>query len=81
MRLDRLLTRSYRDAANRRLAKHLIHERPYLFTFLYCPGLDATNNAANAAGGICGRMPRAGLCRVDEFAPVDIGVHVEADAA
>jgi hypothetical protein len=29
------------------LAKHLRHERPYLFTFLYCPGLvDATNNLA-----------------------------------
>jgi len=42
--LDRLLVRSYRDSANRRLAKHLRHERPYLFTFLYCPGLDATNN-------------------------------------
>jgi hypothetical protein len=46
-KLDRLLARSYRDAANRRLAKHLRHERPYLFTFLYCPGLvDATNNLA-----------------------------------
>ncbi|HVH89719.1 MAG TPA: IS66 family transposase [Terriglobales bacterium] len=47
--LDRLLVRSYRDSANRRLAKHLIRERPYLFTFLYCPGLDATNNAAERA--------------------------------
>jgi hypothetical protein len=28
------------------LAKHLRHERPYLFTFLYCPGLEATNNVA-----------------------------------
>jgi transposase len=46
-KLDRLLDRSYRDPANRRLAKHLRHERPYLFTFLYCPGLvDATNNLA-----------------------------------
>lgn len=43
-RLDRLLARSYRDPANRKLAKHLRHEQPYLFTFLYCPGLDATNN-------------------------------------
>src|SRR5208283_5569006 len=34
-------------AANQRLANHLRHERPYLFTFLYCPGLvDATNNVA-----------------------------------
>jgi Transposase IS66 family len=47
--LDRLLVRFYRDSANRRLAKHLIRERPYLFTFLYCPGLDATNNAAERA--------------------------------
>jgi len=46
-KLDRLLARPYRDLANRRLAKHLRHERPYLFTFLYCPGLvDATNNLA-----------------------------------
>ena len=44
VKLDRLLARSHRDSANRRLAKHLQHERPYLFTFLYCPGLDATNN-------------------------------------
>ena len=43
-KLDRLLACSYQDRANRRLAKHLRHERPYLFTFLYCPGLDATNN-------------------------------------
>lgn len=47
--LDRLLTRSYHDSANRRLAKHLWRERPYLFTFLYCPGLDATNNRAERA--------------------------------
>ncbi len=47
--LDRLLARSYRDSANRRLAKQLARERPYLFTFLYCPGLDATNNAAERA--------------------------------
>jgi transposase len=46
-KLDRLLARTYRESANRRLAKHLRHERPYLFTFLYCPGLvDATNNLA-----------------------------------
>jgi transposase len=46
-KLDRLLARTFREPANRRLAKHLRHERPYLFTFLYCPGLvDATNNLA-----------------------------------
>ena len=49
VKLDRLLARTYHDPANRRLAKHLDHERPYLFTFLYCPGLDATNNAAERA--------------------------------
>ena len=42
--MDRLLSRGYRDPANRRLADHLWHERPYLFTYLYCPGLGATNN-------------------------------------
>ena len=47
--LDRLLARSYRDSANRRLANHLCRERAYLFTFLYCPGLDATNNATERA--------------------------------
>ncbi len=46
-KLDHLLAKTYHDPANRRLAKHLRHERPYLFTFLYCPGLvDATNNLA-----------------------------------
>jgi Transposase IS66 family len=43
-KLDRLLSSNYRDPANRRLVKHLVHERPYLFKFLYCPGLEATNN-------------------------------------
>lgn len=42
-KLDRLLARNCRDAANRRLQKHLRHERPYIFTYLYCPGLEATN--------------------------------------
>jgi transposase len=46
-KLDRLLAPTQRDKANQRLANHLLHERPYLFTFLYCPGLvDATNNLA-----------------------------------
>jgi transposase len=47
--LDRLLSKTFRDPANRRLAKHLRHEQPWLFTFLYCPGLEATNNAAERA--------------------------------
>ena len=47
--MDRLLENTYRTGANRRLAKHLRHEQPWLFTFLHCPGLDATNNAAERA--------------------------------
>ena len=47
--MDRLLQRSWRSPENRRLRKHLIHEQPYLFTFLHCPGIDATNNAAERA--------------------------------
>lgn len=43
--MDALLSKRYRAEANRRLAKHLRHEQPWLFTFLHCPGLDATNNA------------------------------------
>ena len=51
-KLDRLLARSYRDPANRRLANHLRHERPCLFTFLYCPGLvHATNNLVERVMG------------------------------
>jgi len=48
-KLDRMLETGYRNRANRRLARHLQHERLWLFTFLYCPGLDATNNAAERA--------------------------------
>lgn len=48
-KLDRMLEKRYRHPANRRLARHLEHERPWLFSFLYCPGLDATNNAAERA--------------------------------
>src|SRR6266478_5338440 len=49
VKLDRVLARPGRDAAHRRFANHLLHERPYLFTFLYCPGLDATNNVSERA--------------------------------
>jgi transposase len=38
-----LLERDYRNNANRKLANHLRHEFPYLFTYLKCPGLEATN--------------------------------------
>ncbi len=48
-RLDRLLDRYFRCPANQRLAKHLCHEQPYLFSFLHCPGLDATNCFAERA--------------------------------
>jgi len=41
--LDRLLDRPYRLPENRRLAKHLDHEFDHLFTYLKCPGLEATN--------------------------------------
>src|SRR3989475_5739275 len=43
-KMDRLLAKTFRDPANRRLAKHLRHEQPWLFTFLHCPGIEATNN-------------------------------------
>ena len=48
-KLDRMVEIHRRNAANRRLARHLAHERLWLFTFLHCPGLDATNNAAERA--------------------------------
>jgi hypothetical protein len=49
VKLDRVLHNPGRDPANRRFRNHLDHERPYLFTFLYCPGLDATNNISERA--------------------------------
>jgi len=48
-KLERMLETRRRNAANRRLACHLEHERLWLFTFLHCTGLDATNNAAERA--------------------------------
>ena len=42
-RLDRLLDKRYRLPENERLAKHLDHEFDYLFSYLRCPGLEATN--------------------------------------
>ena len=48
-KLDRVLAIRRRNPANRRLARHLEHERLWLFTFLRCFGLDATNNAAERA--------------------------------
>ncbi len=48
-RLDRALERRYRSPENRRLANHLLRERDAIFTFLNCPGLDATNWRAEQA--------------------------------
>ena len=48
-KLDRMLEQPYRNPANQRLARHLAHEQPWLFTFLHCPGLDATNHASERA--------------------------------
>jgi transposase len=41
--MARLLDANYRSEPNRRLAKHLNHEFEHLFTYLKCPGLEATN--------------------------------------
>jgi transposase len=48
-RLDRTLQQHYRSPGNRRLANHLLRERKALFTFLSCPGLEATNWRAEQA--------------------------------
>jgi len=48
-KLDRMLEQSYRNPANQRLARHLAHEQPWVFTFLHCPGLDATNHLSEQA--------------------------------
>jgi transposase len=48
-RLDRLLEVAYRSPANERFANHLWRERDCIFTFLHCPGLDATNYRAEQA--------------------------------
>jgi transposase len=48
-KLGRILKTRRRNPANCRLVRHLEHELLWLFTFLHCPGLDATNNAAERA--------------------------------
>jgi transposase len=48
-RFDWELDRPWRSPANRRLAAHLLRERDAVFTFLYCPGLEATNWRAEQA--------------------------------
>jgi len=47
--MDRLLAKPRRSPANQRLSKHMRRERDALFTFLYCPGLEATNWRAEQA--------------------------------
>jgi transposase len=41
--LERLLDQPYQLPEDKKLAKHLLHEFDYLFTYLKCPGLEATN--------------------------------------
>jgi len=60
--MTRLLARPVRTPDNVRLANHLDHEQPYLFTFLDCPGLHATNNVAERAlrPAVCARKTWGG---------------------
>jgi hypothetical protein len=64
-RLDRLLAGAFTNAANQRLAKHLVNHRDALFLFLQRPDVEATNWPAEQAirpavvnrkscGGNCG---------------------------
>ena len=48
-RLDRLLAADFTDAANLRLAKHLVNHRDALFLFLQRPDVEATNWPAEQA--------------------------------
>jgi transposase len=47
--MDRLLQANYRRPENQRFANHLRREQDALFSFLHCPGLDATNWRAEQA--------------------------------
>lgn len=47
--MDRALATQQRCPANQRLANHLLRERAWLFPFLYCDGLEATNWRAEQA--------------------------------
>lgn len=47
--LERLLAHQFRCPENRKLAPHLRHEQPHIFTFLRCPGLSATNHFTERA--------------------------------
>jgi transposase len=48
-RLDRVLSQPWSGAAALRLVKHLRRQQPHLFTFLHCPGVEATNNRGERA--------------------------------
>jgi transposase len=48
-KMDRLLQVHYRRPENQRFANHLRREQDALFSFLHCPGLDATNWRAEQA--------------------------------
>ena len=41
--MEMLVDKRLRLGENRRLAKHLTHEFDHLFSYLHCPGLEATN--------------------------------------
>src|SRR5260370_39134965 len=45
-KLDGMHALPQRDPANQRLARHLTHEQPWIFTFRHCCGLDATNHTS-----------------------------------
>jgi transposase len=47
--MDRILAWDHRSEENQRLANHLRRERDWLFPFLYCEGLEATNWRAEQA--------------------------------
>ena len=59
---ERSINAADNDVCN--LARALFVHHPDFFTFVHEDGVEPTNNVANAAGGICNGMPRAGLCRV-----------------
>ncbi|MBM3740495.1 MAG: transposase [Acidobacteria bacterium] len=47
--LERVLSLPWIDEADLRLVKHLRRQQPYLFTYLHCPGVEASNNRAERA--------------------------------
>ncbi len=47
--LERVLSLPWMDEADLRLVKHLRRQQPHLFTYLHCPGVEATNNRGERA--------------------------------